>query len=103
MIQKDFENRLLRAVQKALNLIKGQAPVRTGELKNSIQLIATPKGYEIIVTAPHMPYTEEKWISDQWRGRANPNEGWFRIAVELAYRLIRAELSASGTYQGKRS
>lgn len=103
MTQRDFENTLLRAMEKALNVVKGQAPVRTGELKNSIQLVATATGYDIIVTAPHMPYTEEKWVSPQWKGRANPNEGWFRIATELVFRLIRSELSASGTYQGKRS
>lgn len=103
MTQREFEATLYRAMQKALNVIEGQAPVRSGELRDSIKLVATSSGYEIIVTAPHMPYTEEKWISPQWNGRANPNEGWFRLAVELAFRVIRAELNASGNYVGNRS
>jgi hypothetical protein len=103
MTQKEFEERLLRAVEKAERLIQSQAPVRSGELKNSIMLLATATGYEIVVKAPHMPFTEEVWISDQWRGRKNPNEGWFKEAVELAFRLIRAELGASGYNQGNRS
>ena len=103
MTQREFERALLRAVQKAERLIQGQAPVRTGELKGSIKLVATAQGYEIVVTAPHMPYTEEQWVSPQWRGRKNPNEGWFKLAIELAIRLIRLELNASGGYVGNRS
>lgn len=100
---REFQLALRRAVEKAERLIQSLAPVRKGELKASIKLVATARGYEIIVTAPHMPYTEETWISPQWRGRKNPNEGWFKEAVELAFRLIRAELNATGYYQGNRS
>lgn len=103
MTQAEFERALLRAVTKAERLITALAPERSGQLKASIKLVATARGYEILVTAPHMPYTEEEWVSPQWRGRANPNEGWFREAVDLAYRLIKLELQASGSYQGKRS
>lgn len=102
MTQKQFEKTLRRAVEDAHLLIQQVAPVRSGMLKASIELVATPDGYMIKINAPHMPYTEEKWISDQWRGRQNPNEGWFREASELAFRLIRARLSAAGSYKGAR-
>lgn len=103
MTQKEFEERLLRAVEKAQRLIQSLSPVRSGELKNSIDLLATANGYEIVVKAPHMVYTEEAWVSPQWRGRDNPNEGWFQEAIELAFRLIQSELGASGYNVGNRS
>lgn len=43
-----------------------------------------PGGIRIISDIYYMPYTEEKWISPRWRGRANPNEGWFKQANEIA-------------------
>lgn len=100
MTQNEFERRLFVAVDKAYNLVKGVAPVRSGELKRSIKLITTASGYDIIITAPHMVYTEEEWISPKWRGRANPNEGWFKEVVELVFRLLRAELQATGRFIG---
>lgn len=102
MTQKEFELALLRAVEKAERLVESLAPVRSGKLKASIKLIPTATGYEISVNVDYMVYTEEAWISEQWRGRKNPNEGWFREAVELVYRLIRSELNATGYYQGNR-
>jgi hypothetical protein len=102
MTLKQLQRTLLNAMEKARILVDSIAPERSGELKLSIKLIATGTGYEIKITAPHMKYTEEKWISPQWNGRANPNEGWFREAVELVFRLIRAELNATGSYEGNR-
>jgi hypothetical protein len=103
MTQDQFEKALLRAVEKAYRLIQSQAPVRSGELKDSIKIVASSRGYVIEVTAPHMPYTEEAWVSPRWSGRDNPNEGWFQEAIELAFRLIKSELNAVGSYQGNRS
>lgn len=104
MTQREFEGRLLQVVEKALTLLQSQAPVRSGLLVSSIALKATAKGYELTINtdkAPHMVYTEEAWKSEQWKGRDNPNEGWFKLAAELIFRLIRAELG-SGSYLGNK-
>lgn len=38
--------------------------------------------------ASYMPYTNEPWISPYWRGKKNPNEGWWqRFAEELIGRV----------------
>lgn len=38
--------------------------------------------------APYVPYTNEPWISPQWNGKKNPNEGWFdRFAHKLAQNI----------------
>ena len=105
MTQREFERTLQRAVEDAHLLVQQVAPVRTGQLQRSIKLVATAEGYSIIVDtgeAPHMPYTEEKWLHERWKGRANPNEGWFREVTELVFRLLRARLRASGTFIGNR-
>lgn len=36
--------------------------------------------------APYMVYTNEVWESPRWKGRNNPNEGWWEEAYKfLAY------------------
>ena len=35
--------------------------------------------------APYVPYTNEPWLSPHWKGKKNPNEGWFeRTARRIA-------------------
>lgn len=29
--------------------------------------------------APYIPYTNEPWLSDKWKGKKNPNEGWWDV------------------------
>lgn len=31
--------------------------------------------------AYYMPYTNERWISEKWRGAKNPNEDWWDKAI----------------------
>lgn len=39
---------------------------------------------------PYIPYTNEPWISPKWKGKKNPNEGWWdRFATEFARRLAK--------------
>jgi len=105
MTQKQFEATLLRAVEKAKVILEDVVPVRSGKLKLSITLEPTDTGYVLFMNtneAPHMVYTEEKWISDKWGGRENPNEGWFKEATDLVFRLLRAELKGSGRYLGNK-
>lgn len=38
--------------------------------------------------APYVYFTNEEWISPRWRGKKNPNEGWWeRFYQEFAKRL----------------
>lgn len=44
--------------------------------------------------APYMPYTNEPWISPKWKGKQNPNEGWWQDAVtRLCLHALREELN----------
>lgn len=58
------------------------APERKGGLKRQIRVEVEGNILRVISDIYYMPYTEEKWISKQWRGRENPNEAWFRKSVE---------------------
>ena len=38
--------------------------------------------------APYVVYTNEPWLSPYWRGKQNPNEGWWeRVVAELNARV----------------
>lgn len=105
MTIKEFQATLLRAVLKAELILQAEVPVRSGLLLSSITLQATENGYVLFMNtniAPHMKYTEEEWVSPQWGGRANPNESWFKQAVELVYQLLQAELRGVGYYVGNK-
>ena len=71
-----------------LQIFKSQSPVRTGTLKGQIREERVDNGFNIVSDIYYMPYTEEQWVSPRWRGRANPNEGWFKEAFEMALRFI---------------
>ena len=70
------------------------APVKTGELLNSIVLEETDSGFSISITAPHTVYTEETWISPKWDGKTNPNEKWILQAFERSFNKIREYFGA---------
>lgn len=80
-----FEQAVFNAFWKVFNA----APKDTWNLAiNALKLEGTETGYVIYIdsaVAPYMVYTEEPWISPYWRGKKNPNEGWFaRVADEVA-------------------
>ncbi len=40
--------------------------------------------------APYVVYTNEPWLSPYWRGKQNPNEGWWdKFVKELNERIAR--------------
>ena len=61
-------------------------PYDTGNMHNTIRVEAvSPTEVRVIIggdLAPYAPYTNEPWISERWRGKKNPNEGWIDNAVE---------------------
>ena len=71
-----------------LQIFKSQAPTRKGTLKGQIRVERSDNGFNIISDIYYMHYTEKEWVSPRWRGRANPNEGWFKEAFEMALRFI---------------
>lgn len=79
----------INEVENAIfQIFKSQAPVRSGTLKGQIKVIKTPNGFNIVSDIYYMPYTNEKWYSPQWRGRANPNERWWDEAFELSIKFL---------------
>ena len=105
MTQAQFQATLYRAVLKAELILQAEVPVRSGDLLSTITLKATERGYVLFMDMTkfkHMPYTEEEWISLQWGGRANPNQGWFREAYHLITQLLEAELRGIGYSLGNK-
>lgn len=81
----------------AFETLQDLAPYDTGNLsRNSIRLIRWSENEAVIYIdkkiAPYMPYTNEPWIAERWKGKKNPNEGWFDAAAELIAELV-ADLS----------
>lgn len=38
--------------------------------------------------SPYIPYTNEPWLSPKWKGKKNPNEGWWDVfATEFINRF----------------
>ncbi len=86
--------------QKLCELVKDEiykrAPKDTGNLSSNALRIeyVTPDECKIYIDqsiAPYMPYTNEKWISERWKGKKNPNEGWWQGAIATAIETITAE------------
>lgn len=58
----------------------------TGKLRKEYTNFDTvdDRHFVIKVDVDYAKYTNEPWISPYWRGKQNPNEGWFQRAA-LAY------------------
>lgn len=70
----------------AQTILRSQTPIRTGQLRSSIMVQESDKGFTISIggeQAPYVLYVNERWISPRWRGRENPREGFINRAVEL--------------------
>jgi hypothetical protein len=73
--------------------MKQIAPNATGNLAtNSIRSWPTPTGFRIVSlgnVAPYNVFTDGKWVSPRWKGKKNPNEGWFTVIGATAiYRYV---------------
>jgi len=87
--QPDKKIRLSKGIENTiLQIFKVIAPIVTGALEGRIYIEYTEYGFNIVSDIYYMPYTEERWLSAKWRGRENPNEGWFREANEQAMRFL---------------
>lgn len=82
MTQHKFKNICMDCVK----LLRGNAPKDTGNLAyNGVRYEWENADTFVIYIdqeiAPYMPFTNEKWTSSRWKGKKNPNEGWFNNAV----------------------
>lgn len=86
-----------RVCYKCVEKLKKLCPRDTGNLSiNGIKFkFVNEKKFTIYVdekVAPYMVYTNEPWVSDYWKGKKNPNEGWWNSGVGVLVNLIRKEL-----------
>jgi hypothetical protein len=91
MTERELLAKMRDIAARAKVLVIQQAPVRTGNLVNSIQVSYTATGFKIYIDnnqAPYAAYTIEPWTSTRWKGKSNPNQGWFDDAVEIVARYI---------------
>lgn len=93
---KELQMKIDLLMAQALVLVQTLSPYRSGDLSRSFQSRIVQGGVEIVTNMKYMPYTTEKWVSPQWRGRANPNEDWFKETAEYIARYV--ALGLGGTY-----
>ncbi len=97
--QDSVPNPKTRYLKYYINAYGNRQRGSTGNMAfNASKLVGESNGVMKIYVdeniAPYVPYTVEKWISPFWRGKKNPNEGWFKRTAELVARSI------SRTYHG---
>lgn len=85
------EEQFLNYVDMFVTKFKEQTPIDTGNLRNESIRMVQKSPTKIVVyvdrkIAPYMPYTDKPWLAKRWNGKKNPNEGWFKKAVERAIR-----------------
>lgn len=89
MTPQEFEQTCMRVVRE----LRALAPKDTGNLAyNAIKYEwvneTTFRIYVDEKIAPYMPYTTESWSAARWKGKRNPNEGWFDRAAEFSAALV---------------
>ena len=74
-----------REAETAFEYLRAVCPHASGNMRDTMTLVQTGKrAYRIKIggaKAPYAVYTNERWISDRWHGRRNPNEKWIDKAV----------------------
>ena len=79
---------------EVLMIVRKYTPVDTGNLKNNAinMEFNDDKTFTIYVDesiAPYMPYTNEPWKSDRWKGKKNPNEAWWQeVVLEIVEYIV---------------
>ena len=85
--------------------LRSLAPYDTGNLSQNAIRIEFPSPSVCLIyvdesIAPYMPFTTRPWISPRWKGRKNPNEGWWQAAGELIVESIAQEVQGEITKHG---
>lgn len=83
------------AITRSVSAFKAKVPIRTGNMRNNAtKLLPVGLGlYWLYIdknVAPYFPYVNGPWVSPQWGGKENPNEGFFmKAAIAFAEELAR--------------
>lgn len=89
---------LLRALQDML--VEGAPNIKrqsTDDLRKSIRI----EGNRVVIgneDVNYAVYTNEKWISEKWKGAINPNEGWVDRIVKQALILFASKYGYKVVY-----
>ncbi len=89
-----------RVCRDACEQLRILAPYDTGNLALNAIKIEFPSPSTCIIyvdeaIAPYMQYTTRPWVSPRWKGRKNPNEGWWQAAGELIVERIAQNVKGS--------
>lgn len=85
-----IEQKIVTALSQQLGTIQNMTPKDTGNLAyNATKFESLGQGrYRIYVDekiAPYFVFVENPWISSKWKGKQNPNEGYFeKAAISVA-------------------
>jgi len=95
-----YRNRLL---QKSMNIVMNRMPYDTGAMLNQYtKVILTPTGFIIRIEAPYSVYVNEQWLSPQWGGKENPNQGFVQqIVQDIMDTISKVELIDANDSIGK--
>lgn len=96
-----------KVCENAVAQLRGLAPYDTGNLSQNAIRIEFPSPSVCLIyvdeaIAPYMPFTNEPWISPKWKGKKNPNEGWWQAAGELIVELMAQELKGEVQEYGEK-
>lgn len=85
-----------RYVKYYINAYGNRQRGSTGNMAYNASKIVYPDSDTAIIyvdenIAPYVPYTNEEWISPKWKGKKNPNQGWFERAVEVVAKSLAKE------------
>ena len=91
-VLKDFQeavpNPKTRYVSWYINAYGNKQRGSTGNMAYNASRIKYPDSNTAVIyvdehIAPYVPYTNEVWISPKWKGKKNPNQGWFERARDI--------------------
>lgn len=94
----NIEQRIELAIMNAVSTARLLIPYRTRNLKlNSFKWErVNEKEWRVYIDldiAPYAPYVNEKWISPKWKGKQNPNEGFFQKVYQYIANSIASAVS----------
>lgn len=69
-----------------------QVRVRTYQRKPAVEIFMDEN------IAPYVVYTNEPWISPKWRGKKNPNEGWWDKFLEELLKRVAKKINGNLTF-----
>ena len=100
MNQKQFKDVMRQLKLEALKTVKNSAPVRTGNLQDSVKVRdLVGGGFEIYIDTVQADYA--KYTTEPWEKGLNPNQYWDKEASALFVK--RAAFRLNGRTTHKRS